>query len=294
MCCNLPLIQKGRGNVRISNTCVVHTLLVIAVVTTTPLFAQSTLQQPIQSSKPTSSSTLPAAQGKSVYAHVNELADLSRAGNADATRELTHRTFQDNGIPTEIADALGFTDRVVQAEAAYRNGMHAPIHEADIVKAVNNLANTVGAPAWVRTNQPEVRKVRMRLLAAYPRLIGSQEPPDENGHYKALSENMRPVEAAYIAICLLYQKHYNADFQFTDEEKAQDAKLDAATVKAKHLQRTQIFGRLLHGQSSQTSVRDLQTAAGYFFDDLGIEQVANIGTAEMQTSSAIAMLKGGR
>jgi hypothetical protein len=275
--------HKGGVNVRFSNMRVAHAILAVAVLTTTPLFAQ-----------PTTSSTLPTTQGKSVFVYVNELADLSRAGNADATRELAHQTFRNNGIPTQIADAFGFTDRIVQAEVAYQNGMHIPVHEADIVKAVNNLVNTVRAPAWVRTNQAEVRKMRMRLLTVYPRLIASQEPPDDHGRYKALSENMRPVEAAYIAICLLYQKHYNADFQFTDEEKAQNAKLDSQTVKGEHLQRTQSFGSLLSGQSSQVSERDLLTAADYFFDDLGIEQTANIGTAERPASSGSAMQKGVR
>jgi hypothetical protein len=163
--------------------------------------------------------------------------------------------------------------------------MHAPVHEGDIVKAVNNLANAVEAPAWVRTNQAEVRKVRMGLLTAYPRLFASEEPPDDSGHYKAVSESMRPVEAAYIAVCILYQKHYNADFQFTDEEKAQNARLDAATVKARHLERTQFFGSLLGGQSSQVSVRDLQSAADYFFDDLGIERVDSASAPEPITST---------
>jgi hypothetical protein len=151
MRCNLPRIHKGAGNVRFSNMRVAHALLAIAVLT--PLFAQSTLQQPIQPSKPTPSSTLPASKGNSVHAHLNELAYLSRADNADATKELTRQMFRNGGIPSEIADTFGFTERIVQAEAAYRNGTHTPVHEADIVKAVNNLSNTVGAPAWVRTNQ---------------------------------------------------------------------------------------------------------------------------------------------
>lgn len=266
-------------------------LLVIAVLTTTPLFGQSTPQQPIQHPGSTTTSTLPTSQGQSVIAYVNELAGLSLAGNADATRELTRQMFRNGGIKSETADAFGFTDRIVQAEAAYRNGIHAPIHEADIVTAVNNLANTVGAPAWVRTNQAEVRKMRTRLLVAYPRLFAGQESPDANGQNKALNENMRPVEAAYVAISLLYQKHYNADFQFTDEEQAQNAKLNAATVKAEHLQRMQIFGSLLRVQSSQAGVRNL-AAADYFFDDLGIERVARTSTAEPPTSSRTAIQKG--
>jgi hypothetical protein len=243
-------------------------LLAIAILTTVPLFAQS---------------SLPASQGQSVHAKVNELADLSRAGNADATTELTRQMFRTNGIPSDITDSYGFTDRIVQAEAAYRDGSQAPVHEADIVKAINNLANAFGAPAWVHTNQVEVHNARMRLIVPYPRLFASQEPPDANGNYKAPSENMRPVEAAYIAITLLYQKHYNTLFQFTEEEQAENAKLDAATVKAKHLQRIQDFESLFRGASSRASGHDLLNAADYFFDDLGIEHPA--------TSSRIAIQK---
>jgi hypothetical protein len=79
------LLRKMKVIMRVAS----WSLLAIAVLTPTPLFAQSTLQQPIQPSKPTSSSTLPTSQGKSVHAYVGEFADLSRAGNADATRELT-------------------------------------------------------------------------------------------------------------------------------------------------------------------------------------------------------------
>lgn len=287
---NSQRIQKRAANVRLSRMAA-HTLLAIAVLTATTLFAQPALQQRNQPAKPAPSSTLPTSQGKSPDAYVNELADLSRAGNADATRELARQTFRDGGIKSEIADSFGFTERIVQAEAAYRNGMHAPVHEADIVKSVNNLANAVGAPAWVHTGEGEVRKVRMRLLVAYPRLTANHEPPDDSEHYKVPSENIGPVEAAYIAITLLYQKHYNADFQFTDEEQAQNAKLDASTVKAKHLERTQIFGGLVRRQTSSASTRDLLRACDHFFDNLGIDQVATIDTTEPPISSRTVIHK---
>ena len=76
---------------------------------------------------------------------------------------------------------------------------------------------------------------------------------------------MRPVEAAYIAITLLYQKHYNTLFQFTEEEQIENAKLDASTVKAKHLQRIQDFDSMLRGASSKAHGPDLLNAADYFF-----------------------------
>src|SRR6202042_2667649 len=160
----LPTISRGRGSLRSSNWHIVCALLAMAILTTTPSFAQSPLEQPIQAAKPTPPSNLPVPKGGSAFAYVNELADLSRAGNPDATRELAHRTFQYNGISTEIADAFGLTDRIVQSETAYRKGMLAPIHEADIVHAINQLVDTVGAPTWVLTNQGQVHKLRMGLL----------------------------------------------------------------------------------------------------------------------------------
>ena len=113
-------------------------LFAVVGLTTTFFFAQS---------------SSPASPGQSAHAKVNELADLSRSGNADATTELTRQMFRSNGIPSDIADSFGFTDRIVKAEAAYRDGSQASVHEADIVKAVNNLANTFAAPAWLHTNQ---------------------------------------------------------------------------------------------------------------------------------------------
>ncbi len=270
------------------------TLLVIAVLTRAHLPAQLTLQQPSQSAKSGISTTIPAFHGKTIYVYLNEQAALSRNGDTKATTELTRQMFRNTGIPVDVADAFSFTDRVVQAESAYRNGVHAGVQEADIVKAVNNLAKSINAPVWVRTNQAEIRKLRMRLLVTYPQLFASQEPPDAEGHYKALSEKMSPVEAVYLATSLLFQKRFNADFQFTEEEQAQNAKLDPATVKTMHFQRKRELIDLLRGQSTTSSMRDLLAASDHLFTDLGIEQAGNAGITDPLQISPTVENEGGR
>jgi hypothetical protein len=212
--------------------------------------------------------------GESVFTHVNRQAGLSRAGNSAATADLAHQLFKNVAIPTDLADAFGFTDRIVHAETEYRNGAHAAVHEADVVKAVNNLVTTIGAPQWAHTNPSEVRKLRMHMLVLYPQLIASQEPPDSKGHYKAVSEGMRPMEAAYLATSLLYQKAYNSDYQFTDAEKAQNATLSAAAMKTKHQERIDALQAMLRGKTQSVSMRDLLTASDRFFSDLGVEPTA--------------------
>jgi hypothetical protein len=289
---NLHQVIKDWSYLRFSCLCGVHSLIALYAFTLLPSFAQSPPQQLAQPSGPISNSALPDRHRMYVHEYVNQLAELSRVGNVDATRELTRQMFRNNGLAPEMADSFGATDRIVQAESAYQRGTQAPIHEADIVKTVNNFAKAVAAPQWVYTNQAEVRKLRMKLIVIYPRLIACRDAPDNKGRYKALSDNMRPVEAADIAIALLYQKHYNADFQFTDLEQAQNAKIDAAKVTEMHMERTHTFDQMLRGPSSKVSIRDLLNVANGFFDDLGIAPTAGNDSAETQTSTPETKQKG--
>ena len=151
---------------------------------------------------------IPPAHPESVFHHVNRQAVLSRAGDTSATQDLAHQLFLTVGVPVEIADALSYTDRIVQAQVSYHRGAHPGITEEDVVKAVNNMANELGVPLWTRTTKKEVRKLRMHMLVLYPQMMASHGPPDNNGHRKAVSEKMQPIEAAYLASTLLYQKIY--------------------------------------------------------------------------------------
>jgi hypothetical protein len=83
------------------------------------------------------------------------------------------------------------------------------------------------------------------------------------------------MEAAFVAATLVYQKLNNADYQFTDAERTQNATLDAAVVKAKHVERSRTLQGLLRG--STVSLRDLLPASDRFFSDLGIAPVTNAG-----------------
>jgi hypothetical protein len=223
--------------------------------------------------------------GETVYSHVNHQAVLSRSGNSAATAELAHQLFKNVAIPTDLADAFGFTERIVHAETDYRNGAHPAVHESDVVKAVNNMVDAIGAPQWAHTSPAEVSKLRMHMLAVYPQLLASQEPPDSKGHVKAVSNNLRPMEAAYLATTLLYQKAYNSEYQFTEAEKAQNATLSPAEVKAKHKERINAIQAMLHGKTQSVSVRDLMTASDRLFSDLGVEPTTLVSTLGNRNSN---------
>ncbi len=230
--------------------------------------------------------------GESPIAYVNRQAVLSRTGNQPATVELVHQLYKTVGVPEELGDTLGFTNRITQAEVDYRHRAHQAVHESDVVNAVNNLGTTLGAPQWAHTNLTEVRKLRMHMVAIYPQLIAGHEPPDSKGHYKAVSDSMGPMEASYLATTLVYQKAHNSDYQFTDAEKAQNAGLDAATVKTKHLERKQAIQNLFSGQNQSIGVLSAFTAVDHFYSDLGVPSLTNNNASV--TSNGGNATEGGR
>jgi hypothetical protein len=254
-----------------------HAFVVFLLVSATCTLAQSVT--------PSSSTSQPsqAPVSEPAYSHANKLAALSRVGNVDATRELAREPFRNAGIPPEIADAFGFTDRIAQAEIAYRQGQRSAVHEEDIVKAVNNLASTLGTPTWTHTTQPEVRRLRVRLFATLPKLFENHEPPDAKGHYSLLSSKMSPIEASYIATTMLYMKVFYGDFQFTEAERAQNSTLDRAVVTATQNQREGQMLDIIQGRSNTVSVTDLLAAGDHLFADLGMPAQQ---TSQMQKTNA--------
>jgi hypothetical protein len=236
-----------------------------------------------QGSAQTASHSKQSGAQQSHYVHINEQAELSRAGDVNATVELTHELFKGTEIPVDFADAFGFTDRIVNAESEHHRGRHPRVSEGDVVKAVNHLADVAGAPSWVKTDQGEVRKLRMHMLVLYPNLLASHEPADKDGHRKAISDGLRPIEAAYIATTMIYQKLNNPEYQFTTDEKKQHQSLEPDALYAKHNERLMQAREVARALPNNHSMRDLLSAGDRFFNDLGIASTAT------QTSSKLTM-----
>jgi len=178
--------------------------------------------------------------------------------------------FANIGIPPEFADSLGYTDRVVQAETAYRQGTHAPLHEQDVATAVNSLATALGTPAWTHTTPREVRKLRVRLFLSIPQLFANNEPPDASGRRALFSSNMGPLEAGFLATTMLYMKAFYPEFQFSDAERAQYQSQGPAAFAAEQGRREQLMLDIVQGRSSTVSVLDILPAADHLFQDLGM------------------------
>jgi hypothetical protein len=229
----------------------------------------------------------------SFYSRLNDAARGERAGDATQIPVLVHGAFSNAGIPVKLADAVGFTERISQAQQSYVAGTLAPIHEAAIVRAVNNFASSLGTPAWTHTTPDEIRLLRVRLVAVLPQLFAYEGPPDAARRYPLLSPKMSPVEASFIAVTMLNMKAFNHDFQFTAAERIQNEKLDPVAVRATLQQRQQLMFDIVQGRSDSISFRDLLAAGDHLFSDLGIPETAEAGRNASPTWSQTVGAKGG-
>jgi hypothetical protein len=253
--------------------------LVIILTSASCVIAQGTSQ----------SSASPSSESQ--YSQANQLAERVRAGDSNAALPLAREVFKNAGIPVEVADAFGFTERIAQAEVDYRKGVHAPIHEEDVARAVNNFARSIGTPDWTHTTPAEVRRLRVHLYIAVPRLFANTEGRDSNGRYPLFSSKLSPTEAAYLATTMLYMKVFSADFQITEAE--QKNLTDSKSRAAIHAQRESFALDLVEGRSSSTSPRDLLNLAGGLFDDLGIRDKAGAVSQLQNIAHKFAIQKGG-
>jgi hypothetical protein len=101
-------------------------------------------------------------------------------------------------------------DRLVKAEISCRSGQHPPVSEENVVKVVNNLAQRIGAPDFVKTNLDQVRYLRVSLMMRAPHFVAAGAR-DQQGH--EIPRAMSPVEGTYVLLSLIHQKLFNPKFQ---------------------------------------------------------------------------------
>lgn len=232
----------------------------------------------------------PDTHPRSSLEQVNLQASLLSSQHQNAATFLAHQAFRNIGVPTDIADSFGFTNRIVQVDALYRHGQHRGVTEQDVLRAVNNFVDKVQAPAWAHATPQEVRKLRMRLLVLYPQLMASHAAPDTSGHYRALDDTMSPLEAAHLATSLLYQKAFNEEYQLTDKEKT----LDLPTRTRLHTERTNAMNSLVWGKSDVASMQDMLGFADQLFTDLGIESESISRIEKWPPLTLASLRKGGQ
>jgi hypothetical protein len=214
---------------------------------------------------------------RTTWERVDDAARNLNGADQTRIRGLVNEVFADNGIDERIVATAGSVpDRLVAAEASFQSGKTAGISEDKVVATVNLLARHFNAPQYAYTNTKEFRRLRLKMVSTYPNLIGrgSAATRDDSKHH--FDRTMSPVEAFHITSTLIFQKVFNPEFQFTQQEidKAtqQVNAADTATLtdRVGKGERTREMVDVIRKGASTMSLRDMLSQSEQALDELGI------------------------
>ena len=146
------------------------------------------------------------------FAHLNQLTQLARTSDPDAIQNVVAEMFLIAGLQGPLSSTI--EGRVVQAEIAYRHQQRGAVSVSTITAQLNRLADTFNLPSYARTSANQVRAVRISMLTVVPEL-GAQFFKISQG---TISEQMSPMEAAFVGLMLISQKLNNPAFQVDPAE----------------------------------------------------------------------------
>jgi len=166
-----------------------------------------------------------------LHAEVEEKARLLRDNDQDTHRALADEIFKASrgfepltvihGIgPTEIPPSIDYVikDRLSWAEMQYRRGLGKGVKEQSIANFTNLLVEKFGLPEYARTNQRQVRFMRMHLMMHNPVFMGQGAVRPNIQVGESINEEMSPLQAVHVLLEVLGHKYFDENFQLTPEE----------------------------------------------------------------------------
>jgi hypothetical protein len=155
---------------------------------------------------------------------VNDKAAAIKNGDEKTIRELADAVLKliaSDRSPSAILSP--FMKRVAQAEIDYRSGRKAGIPEASIVRVIDYLAVKLGAPNYAKTDEDEVRVMRLDTSQMMPNFIRRRAPgaweESPTGFPYTVDPLMSPLEAVYVTHLLITQKEFSEFSLLTTEER---------------------------------------------------------------------------
>jgi hypothetical protein len=159
------------------------------------------------------------------YERVNDKAAAIKGVDERAIRELADAVLQlITSVRPPSAILRPFMERVAQGEINYRSGRITGIPEANVVRVVDYLAAKLGAPGYARTDEDEVRAMRLDISQIMPNFIPRR--PLRAGEEAlavfpyTVDPLMSPIEAVYVTHHLITQKEFSEFSLLTSHERA--------------------------------------------------------------------------
>jgi len=207
--------------------------------------------------------------GRLQYRCIDRKALLALSGDPRTVRELAEAVVEFNGTDEAPEAVLSeFEERLTRSELSHRKSNKDGIPEENIVRALNNLAQKLNAPAYARTYSSEVGLLREDSRLEMPHFILPE------------SRAMSPLEAAYLLHLLIYQKVFNETFLMTPEEHMALERSPTpikTLIESNQLRTVSVHPRVremltVARKAGAMRIPDLMAMGQQLLDDLGIER----------------------
>jgi hypothetical protein len=224
------------------------------------------------------------------YAQVDEKAAVLKGADEKPIRELADAVVVwvvGDNLPSVLVSP--FKEQLIQAQINYRSGRKAGIPAGNIVRVIDELAETLNAPEYARTDEDEVRDTRLAISYMMPHFIVHQPlaagEESTGGLPYTLNPTMSPLEAVYVTRFLIMQKEINESSQITREERA-EVKLNVKKLRAEGFQlnsREQgsvisfLIDQKLHPDKPQLTPEELATRAQQQSTELAKKKTQVVG-----------------
>jgi hypothetical protein len=162
--------------------------------------------------------------------HVKKLNDLAKTSNLTNTNEvetfLNEAIRVSNGIDSSnLTDFTDIKNRIIRSELKYRNNQRDGVSETNIAIVINNLATQFNAPEYTKTNELEVRELRVTAARIMPNFVGRYRIAEEDrvGYVnQEINPKMSPIESVFTVGTLIFQKMHSPYYQMSNAEKQAD------------------------------------------------------------------------
>jgi len=165
---------------------------------------------------------------------LEEAARSAQSGDPAAIRMLTDIVVTQ--LPLITHSTLNMSDRVFQAELQYRQKARPGVTTGQVVSALNQLAENLKLPSYVRTNANQVQTYRMMTAKAYPIFAfaphGTNAPSDLS---------LSPSAATFLILHLLQLKLIAPEYQTDPDTWVRDTEAKRKQAASRPPSRSVVF-----------------------------------------------------
>lgn len=161
-------------------------------------------------------------QPKDFFGDLNNKSRLANPNDDASIDALVNEIF--NFMLVDLSEVPSqIKGRIARTEKKYRHNQRNGISEVKVVEALNGLVIRFNAPEYSKTNETEVKDLRISMMPHLSQLVGAFRPSELNSNNlvnQTINPNMSPTEAVVIMLMLLQQKETNPFYQLTATEKS--------------------------------------------------------------------------